>query len=84
MPEEKKTAACFECLNLIDIEGKKPFDMVECPECGKSVCVTQKAGNWIFEEKLSANDCYSTFKGHRSGKSSQMVIKVVHHDDFDD
>ena len=75
--DKKKTIAC-SCLNRIDVSDKELFSKVKCKECGTEYPVCGFIGHFIFEEKLSENKFYSTYKGFKEANlDEKLIIKLI-------
>ena len=69
--------ACYNCSSAIDIDELDEFSNINCPECKHELKVPKIVGPYIFEEILSSNRHYKTYKGHKANSEETLVIKVI-------
>lgn len=68
---------CYNCSNQIELIDVKEFSTIACPECQQELKIPKIMGEFILEETLSENRCYSTYKGKKAGSEEILVIKVL-------
>ena len=69
--------ACYNCSSAIDIDEFNEFSSIHCPKCKHEVKVPKIVGDYIFEEILSSNRYYKTYKGHKANSEETLVIKII-------
>lgn len=69
--------ACYKCSGTIEIKDFEAFSKIHCPSCKSELNIPKICGNFVLTEKISGNQFYETFKGHRSDSDELLVIKLI-------
>lgn len=75
--ETPKKMACLHCRQTFDVEGKKAFELVVCPACGKSFALPVQFSNYVLLELLGVGGMGAVFRGYDPALKRSVAIKVM-------
>ncbi len=69
---------CGRCGLTVDVRGRKPFELLRCPQCGHRLAVPLRLAHYILIEELGRGNMGVVFRALDEKLRRYVAIKVMH------